>query len=453
MSFSLGRIVQAVNALRAFESRAVARLAEAELVAAHDAAGRLLRLVEVVVSILAAEIARRNDAAREKGGGLARRHGHGSAKGMVAKSTGGTAGAAHDLINAGGLLGGDGDGEVDDGDDGAGREKGGAPRRPRYRHIATAYECGDISAAAAALLSQTLDQIEGGDEDIELRLVGKATRLSLMDLRKVCAQVTALWDQAQTEERDVRQRSARYLSLTEGADGMTRVSGVLDPASAAVIKTFLDAQVKAAFQQRRKQGWGNAEPGEAGRIRVDALVALSRHAMRCDQPGSGTSTEVVIRLDLEALRTGIGMGGCDALATPLTAGTMRRMAVDARILPVVLGSGSQPLDVGYSLRSFTPAQRTALAERDGGCAYCHAPVAWCDAHHIDWWHEHLGPTNLANGVLLCVSCHHRIHDDGWTVRATATEVWFTPPAAVDPRQVPIQGGKAALHVDAAGPPR
>ncbi|WP_228373527.1 HNH endonuclease [Demequina gelatinilytica] len=65
--------------------------------------------------------------------------------------------------------------------------------------------------------------------------------------------------------------------------------------------------------------------------------------------------------------------------------------------------------------------------------------------------SHGGPSDLSNGVLLCTRCHHRIHDDGWQVHATPTEVWFTPPASIDPKRTPRPGGKTALHVDL--PPR
>jgi hypothetical protein len=33
-----------------------------------------------------------------------------------------------------------------------------------------------------------------------------------------------------------------------------------------------------------------------------------------------------------------------------------------------------------------------------------------------WWSRDAGPTDVDNGVLLCTSCHYRIHDDGWEIR-------------------------------------
>ncbi|WP_062464542.1 HNH endonuclease [Demequina soli] len=460
MTISLTRITQALAALRGYESRLVVSLTGAELVALQDAVAKLMRLVEVLAAIVAAEVKRRSDEDHAKGGGLARRQGHANAQSMVAKSTGGSSAQANDLIHSGGLFGeGEGEDEGSDDPEGGGDTNSGAGgsgeggsdgkargRAPRYRHVAAAFESGEISAAKAALLRRTLDRIDGGDDGIERRIVARAIRLSLADLKKVCEQVVALWDAGKTKEAEKRRRDARFLSLSEGADGMTTLYGKLDPESAAVIATYLDAQVRAGLRTRQEMRLGKAEPGEAGRLRVDALVELARHGMRCDQPGSGVSTEVVIRIGYEDLKKGLGLGECDAISTPLSGGALRRLAVDAKLLPIVLGSRSQPLDVGYAVRSFTPGQRHALAERDGGCAFCHRPVAWCNAHHIDWWARDLGPTDLSNGVLLCVTCHHRIHDDGWQVKATATEVWFIPPASVDPERTPRQGGKAALHV-------
>ena len=93
---------------------------------------------------------------------------------------------------------------------------------------------------------------------------------------------------------------------------------------------------------------------------------------------------------------------------PLSAGELRRICCDAEIVPVVLGSASEVLDVGRAQRLVTPGLRAALIARDGGCAFpgCDAPPSRCEAHHVQPWYLG-GPTALWNLALLCHS-HHPI---------------------------------------------
>jgi hypothetical protein len=82
------------------------------------------------------------------------------------------------------------------------------------------------------------------------------------------------------------------------------------------------------------------------------------------------------------------------------------------------------LDVGRAHRRFTPRQRRALVVRDGGCVFpgCDRPPKWCDAHHLRPWEDD-GPTDLANGCLLCRRHHTVIHSKGWCLgRDPATGV-------------------------------
>ncbi|SDS14231.1 HNH endonuclease signature motif containing protein [Actinopolymorpha singaporensis] len=122
---------------------------------------------------------------------------------------------------------------------------------------------------------------------------------------------------------------------------------------------------------------------------------------------------------------------------PLSVATIRRMACDANIIPVVLGGNGEILDIGTADRFFTEPQRRALAIRDGShCHFpgCHVPERRCIAHHITAW-EDFGPTDLANGVLLCKTHHTYVHHKGWQVRmGNHGHPEYTPPEWVDPQQ-------------------
>lgn len=113
-------------------------------------------------------------------------------------------------------------------------------------------------------------------------------------------------------------------------------------------------------------------------------------------------------------------------------GAVRRLACDAQIVPIVLGSEGQPLDVGRASRSVPPAIRRALTARDGGCAFpgCDRPPTWCEAHHVRHWADG-GETALSNLVLLCGHHHRRVHHDGWHVGfGDDSHPRFTPPGWV-----------------------
>jgi HNH endonuclease len=96
-------------------------------------------------------------------------------------------------------------------------------------------------------------------------------------------------------------------------------------------------------------------------------------------------------------------------------GLAGRLGAAMALLPPVLGGApSQPLDVGRTSRVVQPAQRAALAVRDGGCVFpdCDRPLGWCEAHHLIHWLD-AGPTDLDNLALLCRAHHRAVHEGGW----------------------------------------
>ncbi|MBK4347206.1 HNH endonuclease signature motif containing protein [Lacisediminihabitans changchengi] len=74
-----------------------------------------------------------------------------------------------------------------------------------------------------------------------------------------------------------------------------------------------------------------------------------------------------------------------------------QLAAEANIIPIVLGGSSEVLDVGHGRRLFTSAQRHALAETYGGCAFpgCGHQPSHTEAHHLVCWAKG-GRTDLNN---------------------------------------------------------
>ncbi len=152
---------------------------------------------------------------------------------------------------------------------------------------------------------------------------------------------------------------------------------------------------------------------------------------------------LTITMDHRWLQLAIGHGTLDsgALTDPAT---VRRWACDADIVPLVLGSKSEPLDIGRRSRLIPDAMRRALNFRDGGCAFpgCTRRPRRCHAHHIEHWGAG-GPTCLDNLTLLCRHHHQVIHHGHWQIDMIDGLPWFTPPAWIDPERQPRPGGRSA----------
>ena len=117
------------------------------------------------------------------------------------------------------------------------------------------------------------------------------------------------------------------------------------------------------------------------------------------------------------LKNSIGTGTLDT-GGALSASAVRRLACEASITPVVLGSHSEILDVGRTQRLVTAAIWKALQLRDEHCTFpgcTRLPIA-CDAHHT------------------------LIHTTPWQIWLNPVDKRpeFIPPARLDPEQKPIR---------------
>jgi hypothetical protein len=328
---------------------------------------------------------------------------------------------------------------------------------PRYPATAEAALASDLSMEAAGLITSGLETIADrvpGEvlQGLERRLVDRAVQLDSQEVRRLVATAVARADLAGLEEREKRQHEDRFVAWKEDHTGMVTFTGRLDAVTAAPIRTVIEQIVTHDSRARRDQDPFDHDQRTVGQMRADALFQICRHALGCkatDQ--SGVRTTIVVRMNLTDLNTGRGAGRIDGTHTPVTVTQLRRLAGDAGIIPEVLGGDGEVLDLGRKVRVFTPAQRLALLERDGGCTKCHAPPEHCEAHHIRWW-EQGGRTDLANGVMLCTRCHHDIHRQGWEILVTQGRVEFIPPPTIDPQRRAQPGGLTAIEISDAGAP-
>jgi hypothetical protein len=287
-----------------------------------------------------------------------------------------------------------------------------------------------IATAMDALSQAVAPECKAEAEASLLEQAGTLDPKQLLDAAKRTASRIDPTGSGDLERQERAARAQRELVIYRGQDGMHTISGRLDIEGAAILCAALDPLAKP-----RPSSVDGPDPRSAARRRGDALVDLARIAMGAQRlPASGgLPPQVVVTMTLDQLRG--EMEGCaeiagSAVGEPISASTARRIACDAGIIPAVLGGASEILDLGRSERLARPAQRRALAIRDGGCAApgCDRPPQWTQAHHIDPWMPY-GRTDLNNLVLVCDPHHDLLHHDGWTVRigSDGRPVWIPPP--------------------------
>lgn len=174
-------------------------------------------------------------------------------------------------------------------------------------------------------------------------------------------------------------------------NGVTRIVANLPDHVANRLATYLDS-----FTSPRHQSKGvTAEPpvsspesrGPAHVQRGRAFAALLEHLDPQKLPThGGDATTVIITIGLAELRAQLAAGdliGHDV--DRLSAAQVRRLACNAELIPAVLDTQGEVLDLGRASRLFSRAQRNALRLRDQRCRAegCDAPVAWTEMHHKD----------------------------------------------------------------------
>ena len=421
----------------------VAHKNDGEILEGMEAAAQLRRMSDALLARYAGEVERRTGPGKPKGG-LARAQGYGNANTFVSKVTGGSGGEARRLIQAGRAMAPAQAAADDTVPEGA---------KPRHGAIETGLVSGELSLESAGILGESLDEVASyvsADKvlDLEKRLVKKAKKLTATEVKRMVKRAVAMADERGLQERERANHNNRYVAWSEDRDGMVYLTAKLDAVTAAPIRTVIDQMVTLKFRKRRSQDPLDPDKRTPGQMRADSLFELCRHALGCEEmEKSGVRTALVVRVGLDDLRTGEGAGTIDGTDAPVSVRELRRVAGDAGVIPMVLGGDSEILDLGTIERRFTPAQRMALVERDGGCAMCHAPPEHCEAHHIDWWKRDNGPTDLNNGLMLCTRCHHDIHRLGWQIEIVDGHVFFLPPPGAEFRREGFEGGRTGVELD------
>ena len=298
-----------------------------------------------------------------------------------------------------------------------------------------ALEDGTIGVGHADVLARQVNRLSGRErkafeaESDQLVADAVAAGLSVAEFEQRCRQlVDRLMGDDGVGELEKQRRTSRARAWVDDDTGMTNVRGEWDPVRGEAVSRALKAEIAA----RVAAGAKNITPRQQAQLAAAAL-----HALICGQRLSKIESGAVgVLIDLNALVDGKATGPDGARrtaethgGTPLPVETIRRMACEAGIIPVVLGGAGQALDVGRERRLATKAQRMALRARYPTCGMdqgCNVPFDDCQIHHIKPWKDG-GHTNLDRMCPGCDKHHHLVHEGGWTLTRNPDGTWQLHP--------------------------
>lgn len=292
---------------------------------------------------------------------------------------------------------------------------------PRLREAVIA---GEVSAHHLDVVSRVIRHLDSDAKTLlvgdELRLVGIA-RCSTPDSFARAVQQAALRAEHETGvDTTQRQRNRTWLRhWVDNDSGMVRLHGEFDPESGLRLVGRLQRAVQTLFNAGEgvsATGTPSDKPAHLNALALVALVCDASDGNVVAISGAATRADVSVVVDLETLRSGLHARSIISTGTDISlpVDTIRRLACDARIIPVVMSSAGVALDMGRATRLATTHQRRALEAMHQTCAVprCTVAVSMCEPHHIDYW-VNGGPTDLTNLVPLCSEHHRCVHEGGW----------------------------------------
>jgi hypothetical protein len=317
---------------------------------------------------------------------------------------------------------------------------------PWLAEVAGGVAAGEVSVGAAAAIATGLGapspEVAADDlADAAHRLTLEAALLPPEKIARRARELRDALDETGIADRERMLRDRRFLKLTPLPDGMTRLTGLLDPESAALVTDAVDLVTAPRrggprFVDPTEKSRAEAIVADArstGQLVLDAVVEMIRIAGSADTGRVFGSRRPAVRVHvtLADLDRRDGAAKIEGQTSAVSIQTAERHICDSGYLPIVLDD-TRALDLGRASRFHSAKQRTVLAAIWGGCAVpgCDRPPSWTEIHHPEEW-GHGGPTSVANGIPLCRHHHMMIHNNGWNIvrrgAASGAEYWLNPP--------------------------
>jgi hypothetical protein len=325
----------------------------------------------------------------------------------------------------------------------------GQPLPPRLPDTAAAQARGDINAEHVTIIRKCLKKAAKyidttARDEIDHDLARAAVANSPETLRDAAHLLIYLFNQDGDIPDDEHRARRRGVSLgRQDADGMTPISGYLDPELAATIGAlFAKLAAPGMCNPTDDTPCVNGQPDEdtihaddrtLAQRQHDALKTMCRNTLSSGELGqhNGLPVTVVVSTTLQHLQAAAGVA-VTGTGSQLPISDVIRMASHAHHYLVIYDKHTrEPLYLGRTKRIATPGQRLVLFNRDRGCTRpgCTAPASHCQAHHAAQDFGKGGQTNITDLALACGPDNRLVKEGGWTtrIRSDGRIEWIPPP--------------------------
>jgi hypothetical protein len=330
-SFRTARIALTVPAVAG-----LGRETDAQLVALQREVSAARRRLDAVTVAITAEVARRSDRSRGQDG-LAARLGASTVEQAVQQLTETSRAEAKALTTVAMALGCD-----------------------WLDPVGTSITEGELSVAAAAAIAGGLGSPSGDVtrhtlHEVATALVARAPQTTPEALGRAARQAREELEVERIADLEAHRRGRRSLTWFAQADGMTRMVGVLDPESAAIVTTAIDTVLAPRRGGPRFIDAGSASDDSAAletdgrsteQLAVDTLVDIVQLAVLASgsdldpsHPFGVRTPAVRVHVTVDALVTGVGSASIEGQDAAVGADTAARHVCTSGILPVLFRGG------------------------------------------------------------------------------------------------------------------
>ena len=333
----------------------------------------------------------------------------------------------------------------------------GEPLPPKLPTVAAAQQCGAVGPEHVTIVKEFFEKLPPHvtadlRDQAERHLAAIAGGLGPTEFRQAAGQLAYLANQDGDPPNEAeRARRRGFVIHRQDVDGMSKVSGLLDPEARATLDAVfakwaapgmcnpddadpcVDDEPSVVGPPAEERGRARSDQRSQAQRNHDALKAMGRSVLASGELGkhNGLPTSIIVSTTLQDLESAAGHGITGGGSLLPMRDVIRLASHAYHYLAIYDKHTREPLYLGHTKRFASRGQRIVLHALDRGCTHpgCTAPGYWCQAHHVEGWAAENGHTDITKLTLAC-GPHNRLVEKGdWTTRKrkSGRTEWIPPP--------------------------